>query len=58
METYWIFIIIAIVWLLYQDKIGAAIRADKALKKVLLVTGIGAAVILMIPMIFHIFLPA
>lgn len=55
MEKYWIFLIPAIVCALFADKIDAYAKADKKLKKVIIVFSVGIVLVSLIGIIATIF---
>ena len=51
MEIYWWFLIPAICLAIFSEKIGMAVKADKKLRKVILVFSAGVILVCIIPMI-------
>jgi len=45
MKMYWIFILLAIICALFSDKIDTAVKADKKLKKVILIFSVGVLLV-------------
>lgn len=56
METYWIFLVAAIAYVLCADQIDRAVHGNKQGKKVILIASIGACVICMIPVLVRMIL--
>lgn len=56
MKIYWIFVILAIVCALFSDKIDTAIKADKKLKKVIVIFSVGVLLVCTIAIIATILL--